>query len=340
MASKAFDSTFDDEDIFRQFDHYPSREHQQDESRTEKTSITSYVSKAEILDILKVVKSSLDRAWAWDVGCGGRKGRKQKKLEMLEEIERKISLYPDDVNLQAVLERATSAFSTAAVCAPKKNVNRIVERQLQSTLTFLDERMSKEFSEERMDSDRATLGDSLIEDHNELETITARSSHASSSMTSSSIFTSTSYDADTEENGGSSSFEGLSQDDSDIVVTTCNVENEFGCPLGVSITTWSRRKLIRESMGSKSSIEDSLAESGRSEDNDGGGNNNEDEQTLEEVSVTFGDKDQIVVHASRTRSVRFTGIKPSSDDNINRAMELLKNARLMREKMNVSNNES
>ena len=98
-----------------------------------------------------------------------------------------------------------------------------------------------------------------------------------------------------------------------------------------------------ESMRSKSSIEDSVAEAEKtsgSEDDDNGDDDNEDEQTLEEVSLVFGEKEKVVVHASRTRSVRFSGIKPTTDDNITRAMELLKNARIMREKMNGSNDES
>mmetsp|Transcript_29452 Transcript_29452/g.34131 ORF Transcript_29452/g.34131 Transcript_29452/m.34131 type:complete len:99 (+) Transcript_29452:105-401(+) len=70
--------------------------------------------------------------------------------------------------------------------------------------------------------------------------------------------------------------------------------------------------------------DDSDEEDGDDDADDG------NEESLEEVSVSFGDG--IVLHASRTRSVRFTGIKPSTDDNINRALELLNSARELRQR--------
>ncbi len=206
-------------------------------------------------------------------------------------------------------------------------------------MVFLDEQLNQG----GIESDNATIGESFAENDEELEMMTAHSHFSCDEETStnslvnsfdSSIFAE-SYDADTE-TGGQSVMDALSEDSDDVVVTTYNVENDVG-PLGVSITTWSRRKLNSESMRSRmtaSLVAEAEGTSG-SDDEDDEDDDNE-EETVEEVQVAIGD---VVVHASRTRSVRFSGIKPTTEDNINRAMELLKSARMMREKMNDSTSE-
>lgn len=260
--------------------------------------------------MLTMVKSSLENAWF--MSCGGRKKRQQ-KLETLEELTKKIESCPDDMNLSMVLEDVVSPKSCAPPLFGTKR-NKLAERQLNSTMRFLDKHMNRE-GEENDDTNKP---------NDKLEMMTAQS-HISSEK--SSVFTASNYDADTElcSSRGSSSF-GLSEDSSDVVVTTCNVESNLG-PLGVSITTWNRRHLNSEKMRPGSSNSDLSIETEKKCNSD----DDEDGSLLEEVSVSIGDK--IVVRASRTRSVRFTGVKPSTEDNINRAMELLQNAKLMREKM-------
>lgn len=314
------DAAFDDEDIFRQFDYHPP-------NRTSSNNARQSISKEELIDILDIVKSSLERAWF--VSCGGKK-RRLKKMETIEELKQKIESCPDDMNLSMVLENAIAPTS----CVPPlfgRNMNRVLERQLNHTLLFLDQHLST--GEE---TDDATIGDTLVEDDEELEMMTAHS-HATSE--SSSVYTVPDYDADSEKADDKSQDvvdddddDGVSEGSDDVVVTTCNVESDLG-PLGVSITTWSRRKLNTESIRSRSTIAEAVAEAERTSESDDEEEDDDEEnnETLEEVSVSIGDK--VVVHASRTRSVRFTGVKPTTEDNIYRAMELLQSAKLMREKM-------
>lgn len=278
--------------------------------------LTQTISKEEILDILTIVKGSLEKAWS--VSCGGRK-KKLKKLEALEELKTKLESCPDDVNLSMVLENAMAPRS----CVPPlfgRNTNKLIEKQLNTALQFLDEHMNKHNNE----SDHAKISNSFAED----EEITTALSH-NSSLASNTI-THTSYDADSEREINETLSDGLSEGSDDVVITTCNVQGDLG-PLGVSITTWSRRKLHGDSMRSRSTIFDSVAEAEKTSDSDDEGKSDEeDDGRLEEVSVSVGN---IVVHASRTRSVRFSGVKPSTEDNISRAIQLLQNAKLMQQQM-------
>jgi len=310
--------TFEDEDIFRQFDVTPDN------------SVRQNISKDEVLDILDLVRYTLERAWF--ISCGGNK-RKLKRLATLDEIRSKILACPDDVNMAMVLENTAAPSS----CVPPlfgRNTEKMLEKQLSTTLQFL------EMQQSIGDTDDATIGQSIAEDEEELEMMSCRSQTSGSDTT---VVSNTSYDADSERSTNESLPDGLSVADesesfTDVVVTTCNVETDLGDPLGVSITTWSRRKLNTESMRSTktnlASIVPAEAKAAKTDDSDeeNGDDDADDgnEESLEEVSVSFGDG--IVLHASRTRSVRFTGIKPSTDDNINRALELLNSARELRQR--------
>jgi hypothetical protein len=288
-------------------------------SKQSTPDLTQTISKEEILDILTIVKDSLEKAWS--VSCGGRK-KKLKKLETLEELKTKLESCPDDVNLSMVLENAIAPSS----CVPPlfgRNTNKLMEKQLNTTLQFLDEHMNKHDNE----SDHAKISNSFAEDGEELEVTTALSHNSSLASTT---ITHTSYDADSEREINETLSDGLSEGSNDVVITTCNVQGDLG-PLGVSITTWSRRKLHGDSMRSRSTIFDSVAEAEKTSDLDDEGKSDEgDDGRLEEVSVSVGN---IVVHTSRTRSVRFSGVKPSTEDNINRAIQLLQNAKLKKQQM-------
>ncbi len=136
------DTTFEDEDVFKQFDCQPLSP-----SKTESTTTSSNnklssiaprqnVSKTEILDILKIVESSLERAWI--VSCGGRKRRLQ-KLDTLKQLKVKIESCPEDMNLSMVMEFAMAPTS----CIPPlfgRNPNKVVEQQLVSseTTSYID----------------------------------------------------------------------------------------------------------------------------------------------------------------------------------------------------------
>jgi len=113
----------------------------------------------------------------------------------------------------------------------------------------------------------------------------------------------------------------LSEDSESVVVTTSNLETDDG-PLGVSITTWRRHK-HSETPASDSNDEDAEGNS----ETEGSGHN-----SLEEVSISFGEG--LVIRATtRTKTVRFVDIKPSAEDNIRRAKELLRNAKLLKNKL-------
>jgi hypothetical protein len=116
-----------------------------------------------------------------------------------------------------------------------------------------------------------------------------------------------SYDESAQNTEGSDG--DLSEDSESVVVTTSNVETKDG-PLGVSITTWRRHKFGAD--------EDSADAEADADASNGG--------SLEEVSISFGDG--IVVRATtRTKVVRFADVKPTAEDNIARAKELLRNAK-------------
>jgi len=161
-------------------------------------------------------------------------------------------------------------------------------------------------------------------------------------------------DGDNDDDDDDDLFNGQDDQSSSHVITTCSVQDENG-PLGFSITTW-RKHTLKESSGrggllgqakgartatasTKSNPneeeEELLAKDASSATEEstsdsqniklGGGNGTESDEALEQVSVRFGKGG--IVHASRTRSVRFKGIKPSSEDNIFRAKELLERYR-------------
>ena len=100
---------FDDEDIFRQFDYHPPN------NRSSNRNARQSVSKTELLEILDMVKSSLERAWF--ISCGGQR-RKLKRMEALEELKQKIEACPDDMNLSMVLENTIAPTSIVAVSPP------------------------------------------------------------------------------------------------------------------------------------------------------------------------------------------------------------------------------
>ena len=330
------DATFEDEDIFKQFDLQPTSP-----TKTSSTTTSSNlhiprqnVSKTEILEILKIVESSLERTWM--LNCGGKK-RRLHKLETLKELKAKIESCPEEMNLSLVMEHAMAPTS----CVPPlfgRNPNKIVEQQLTNTLEFLEGHMNTEIGGGE-ESDNATIGGSIAENDDELEMMSAHSHFSYEESTNSSVYTEANYDADSEKGFLQSSGD-LSEDSAgdinDVVLTTCNVENDLG-PLGVSITTWSRRKINGESIRSRTTaqlVAEAEATSDSDDDEDDG--EEEEEQTVEEVQVAIG---KLVVHATRSRSVRFSGVKPTTEDNISRAMELLRNAKMMRKKMNESSSE-
>lgn len=296
--------------------------------------------KSEVLEILDLIQEGIESSVYF------RFGKRQKKLRILARVREKVMASTDQLSLARAMDGDAVADAS---CLPSmrrralKGKEEVGELRLQvtSALKFLNSRArlarkeALEAIKEGQESSPPELDETYDEDDEFSEDDTAASGN---------------YDGDTEKdnlsNTGLSSCESTndgegedcasssSQDQPSHIVTTCSVEDEHG-PLGFSITTW-RKYTLKESsgLGKKAAVSNPSSEAPKSgADGDGDGENNTDEtkqgtesdEGLEQVSVRFGKGG--IVHASRTRSVRFKGIKPSTDDNIFRAKELLEKYR-------------
>jgi len=264
--------------------------------------------KEHVLQMLDIVQEGLQKAWT----ISSRK--KKKKMAELELIRRKI-IDADESKIGLALDD-----TIASRCLPRREIgfgkrysyaHKEMTRHISAALTAVDAHTTS------IRSDAGTAGtldakvDFMIELENEGTSI---DSSARSSVISAQ------YDADAEYEKNDKTSDtideaDLSEEDSseNVVVTTSNLKSDDG-PLGVSITTWRRHKFS----GTKKSpnLDNSLETS------------DDDVNTLEEVNISFGEG--ISVRATtRTKCVRFVDIKPTAEDNIARAKELLKNARLL-----------
>lgn len=271
--------------------------------------------------MLDLVIDSLEKAWAITPQ------KKKKKLEELEDIRQQI-LAIDDSEVGMVLEN-----SMTSKCLPgfggfgQRHARKELTNQLAAALKLLKEQTHSIRSNTATDGNNSSCRDAdLLIDFDDSFSVdeSAAESTISLNMTNLSIGA---YDADGEEDNKNISFSSRDSDISDgfddVLVTTSALTSDATGPLGVSITTWRRHKLNDTKTKEKNikSEHSSTTEKESSDEEDDAYQN-----SLEEISVSFGSG--LVVRATtRTKTVRFANVKPTTEDNINRARELLRNAR-------------
>jgi hypothetical protein len=239
--------------------------------------------------MLDVVQDGLEKTWTMSAK------KKKKKIVELEEIRAKIQEL-DESQIGLVLEASINPR-----CLPRIDVSfgqrysyahREMKRQLSAALQVVDEQTTS------IRSDCCTAGeyDSTRNIDFKIDSDEGISFDDSIAAQQTDVSDKT----------------GLSEDSESVVVTTSNLETDDG-PLGVSITTWRRHKF--SATPTQKSIGEASDEAEEA-----------DENSLEEVSISFGEG--LVIRATtRTKIVRFVDVKPTVEDNIARAKELLRNAR-------------
>lgn len=308
------------------------------------TSMGDTTTKSEVLEILDLIQEGIESSvyFRW--------GKRQKKLKLLSRVRDKVLASTDQLSLARAMDgdavMDASCMPTLRRKASLKGKEEVGELRLQvtSALKFLNSRARKT---RRESLGAVTEGEEALESPSPPELDETYDGELSEDDTAD--VASGNYDGDTEQmsNTGLSSCESTNdgddaygEEDSSHVVTTCTLQDENG-PLGFSITTW-RKHTLKETSGPKrpketssspiaktvqnGSVTEESSDSQTKAGNDNGSNpGTESDEALEQVSVRFGKGG--IVHASRTRSVRFKGIKPSTDDNIFRARELLERYR-------------
>lgn len=278
--------------------------------------------KQELLEIIDVVVCSLQKT------CIISNKRRNKKMKELDVLRQQISALDENkVHMEMVL------LQTALMpgCLPNFGLGRtpkvhdfVVKNQLSSSLEMLDGVTTS------IRSDVGTVGDNSLqnnphftidfgdsssdegEDHTVLPFKIANQEDYSSIMPTDSDST---YSAE------------------DVSIMTSSLSSPAG-PLGVSLTTWRRQNIKDETLirrnqrsSSRSNLQKEISKNDIA--------TNEHNGLLEEVSVTLGEG--MVVHATRKKSVRFAGVKPTVEDNLNRARELLVRARQIADSSIVAN---
>mmetsp|Transcript_2415 Transcript_2415/g.3613 ORF Transcript_2415/g.3613 Transcript_2415/m.3613 type:complete len:314 (+) Transcript_2415:102-1043(+) len=283
--------------------------------------------KQELLQIIDVVVGSLRKARIIS------NKRRNKKIKELDALRQQITALDENkVHMEMVL------LQTALMpgCLPNFGLGRtpkvhdfVVKNQLSSSLEMLDGLTSSIRSDVATIGDNSTLsnlhftidfGDSSSdegEDHTVLPFKIASQEDYTSIMPT---------DTDSTDSAD------------DMSIMTSSLSSPSG-PLGVSVTTWRRQSIKDETLirrNQRSSSRPNLSrESSKSDTSKSDISTNEHHGLLEEVSVTLGEG--IVVHATRKKSVRFVGVKPTVEDNLNRARELLHRARQMSDSGIIAN---
>ena len=273
--------------------------------------------KQSALEMLDLVSSSLERAW---MSCE----KKKEKLAQIETLRMQIHAV-DDCKLNMMMENSVSSK-----CVPglglfsQRSVRKEITHQLAAALKVLQQQNIS------IRSDECTAGD-----HNEITLMDGLSIADDETTLQSDTNVSIGPDAktlnDEDTDPLNTSFgsneSGLSDGSDDVVITTSCLTSEATGPLGVSITTWHRKKVASQESNSgerkdkeikdKESTDEEILEAKENEKYN---------KSLEEISVSFGPS--LTIRATtRTKSVRFADLKPTTEDNIQRARELLKNAK-------------
>lgn len=273
--------------------------------------------KQSALEMLDLVSSSLERAWMSS-------DKKKEKLAQIEALRKQIHAV-DDCKLNMMMEN-----SVTSKCVPgigffsQRSVRKEITQQLATALKFLQQQNMS------IRSDECTAGDNEIMLMDGLSIADDESSMQSEADTNVSIGPDvkalTDEDTDPLNTSFGSNESGISDGSDNVVVTTSCLTSEATGPLGVSITTWHRKNLANESSVGEYKEKESEEGESTDEENLEAKENEKYNKSLEEISVSFGPS--LTIRATtRTKSVRFADLKPTTEDNIQRARELLKNAK-------------
>jgi hypothetical protein len=278
------------------------------------------------IQMLDLVMNSLEKTWTITPQ------KKKKKLEELEDIRQQI-LAIDDSKVGMVLEN-----SMTSKCLPglgifgQRQARKELTNQFSATLHFLKNQTHSIRSNTATDGNNSSCRDAdLLIDFDDSLSVdeSAAGSTNSLNMTNLSV---EAYDADGEQDDKNISYSSSKDSNTgvgfdDVLVTTSALTSDTTGPLGVSITTWRRHKLndTRAKEKDRKSERSSTTEKDSSDEDE---DDDAYQNSLEEISVSFGSG--LVVRATtRTKTVRFANVKPTMEDNINRARELLKSASQM-----------
>lgn len=281
------------------------------------------IRKEHLLEMLEMVKLQIANTWTMSAK------RKQEKLKELDKIKTRIINANDSMSMVMENTMSTKCMPTIGT----RNIRKDFEKQLIDTVNMLDP-VGASFR-----SDVSTIGgDSMYPKASnfsfEFDDLSLEDTAA----------TADSNLDDSLKKDGTSSIDNTSSSDGsdDVIVNTSSLTSGDG-PLGVSITTWKLHKFNKTTTPMSSSerrqkfitmdkdeesilyntptIPENCSLVSRSNDECENQNNGSDASSVDEFQITFGDG--ITVQASKKKSVRFMGIKPSSEDNINRAKALL-----------------
>lgn len=300
--------------------------------------MTQQIRKDHLLEMVDMVKLQIANTWTMS------SKRKQEKLGELDKIRNRIINANDSMAM--VMENSMSTK-----CMPTMRTRKIrkdFEKQLVETVNLIDP-IGASFR-----SDVGTIGGDSVypkasnfsiefDDLSLEDTATTADSNLDDSLKKDdNLFTDNNSSSD-----GSD----------DVMVSTSSLRSDDG-PIGVSITTWKLHKFNKATSTSPMSSSErrqkfitrdkdedfllsktptipendpvpshsdneSNSEEATKEENQR--DEESDTSSIEEFQITFGDG--IAVQASKNKSVRFMGIKPSAEDNINRAKSLLASAR-------------
>jgi hypothetical protein len=294
------------------------------------------IRKDHLLEMVDMVKLQIANTWTMS------SKRKQEKIGELDKIRNRIINANDSMAMVMENSMPTKCMPTMRT----RKVRKDFEKQLVETVNLIDP-IGASFR-----SDVGTIGGDSVypkasnfsaefDDLSLEDTATTADSNLDDSLKKDdNLFTDNNSSSD-----GSD----------DVIVNPSSLRSDDG-PIGVSITTWKlhkfnkatspmssserRQKFITRDKGEEfllsktptipennavpfhSDTESNLEEA-TNEDNQR--DEESDTSSIEEFQITFGDG--IAVQASKNKSVRFMGIKPTAEDNINRAKSLLASAK-------------
>lgn len=294
------------------------------------------IRKQNLLEMLDMVKLQIANTWTMSAK------RKQEKLKELDNIKTRILNANDSMAMFMENSMSTKCMPTMRT----RKIRKDFEKQLIETVNLMDP-IGGSFR-----SDVSTVGgDSIYPNPSNFSFEFDDLSLEDTATTADSNLESHKKDSNSTTDNTSSS-----DGSDDVVVTTSSLRSDDG-PIGVSITTWKlqkfnkkstttpvssserRQKFIamdkdEESLFSNSptipencsivshSHDESDADEVEKEEDQRDGSNT---SSVEEFQITFGDG--IAVQASKNKTVRFMNVKPSAEDNINRAKALLADAK-------------
>ncbi len=301
---------------------------------------TQSTSKSSLLNMIHVVRDSLNCAWTVKVQTKTR----QKRLKQLLALEERVAAM-DESCVETVFLHHAARSCLPGIGFGSGSYKRKAKRHVSSAIQFLD------ISTNNLRSDMATIGgedDEVVRCSIELDGFCLSSFQEG--------------EEEMKDEEGEDTDNDTDDEDEDVTVITSNFHTTEDEDIGVSVTTWRRHSgaassiinnntsavddenlnqnvrtkhppktgiLKRRQFASGCGSDSALGrfekdENTDDESDDGKSDDDNDDGTIEEIVVSMGD---IVVRATRSKRVRFSGVKPTMEENLTRANELLRRAK-------------